>query len=73
MKRMYIEAMRGNLGVKDNENDASQDARIEAMTPKQRLELICGWTFGDRTLAQQFINWAEDAGFKVTEKARKPS
>lgn len=70
MARRYIKEMRGNLGVKDRENDTDQDARIEAMSPLQRLELLCGWTIGDRAWAQQFINWAEDAGFKITTPTR---
>lgn len=64
--RKYIELMRGNLGI--DKTDPRKDNAIEAMTPEQRLGLICGWHLGDRSWARQFLDWARDCGFDVTER-----
>lgn len=63
MNMTYIGCMRRRLGLE--ENDPSRDELIEAMTPMQRLELICGWHLGDPSFASQIIAWAKDAGFTI--------
>lgn len=64
-QRRYIEDMRQRLGLKPD--DARRDDEIEKMTPEERLELICGWHLGYRGWSRTFLNWARDAGFKITE------
>ena len=64
-QRRYIGDMRQRLGLASD--DASRDAHIEKMTPTERLELICGWHLGYPGWSHTFLNWARDAGFKVTE------
>ena len=59
----YIGDMRQRLGL--HPDDSAKDAAIEGMTPLQRLELLCGWHFGDPLWAQSFLAWAADAGYKI--------
>ena len=59
----YIAAMRQRLGLEPH--DTSKDSQISAMTPMQRLELLCGWHFGDPSWASTVIEWAKDAGFDL--------
>jgi len=61
----YIEQMRQRLGLEAD--DPKHDKRIENMTPKDRLELLCGWYIGDPAWASSFLNWARDAGYKITD------
>lgn len=67
--RVYIEDMRQRLGVEPN--DTSQDVRIEAMTPFQRLKLLCGWYLGDPAWASHILEWAKDSGFSVDDPAKR--
>lgn len=61
----YISDMRQRIGLKAD--DASRDQEIEAMTPTRRLALICGWHMGYPGWEHTFLNWARDAGFKISE------
>lgn len=63
--RRYIDDMRQRLGLDDG--DSRRDASIENMTATQRLELLCGWHFGDPAWARTFLSWARDAGFEIRE------
>jgi hypothetical protein len=62
--RAYIGDMRQRLGLKAD--DTKLDEEIEKMSPEARLALLCGWHFGDPGWASTFIEWAKDAGFKVS-------
>lgn len=64
MARRYIIDMRQRLGI--DPDDASKDDVIEKMTPEERLGLLCGWHLGDPAWSRTFLNWARDAGFKIT-------
>lgn len=64
-ERRYISDMRRRLGLRDY--DATRDQEIEAMTPTQRLGLICGFHLGYPGWEHTFLNWARDAGFKISE------
>jgi lactam utilization protein B len=59
----YIGEMRQRLGRK--EDDTSRDAEIANMTAMQRLQLLCGWHFGDPAWASSIIEWAKASGFKI--------
>lgn len=61
----YIEDMRQRLGLAAD--DASKDARIESMTPTQRLALLTGWHLGYNGWEHTILNWVRDAGFSVSE------
>ena len=63
--RAYIGDMRQRLGVK--KNDASQDTRIEAMSPMQRLRLLCGWNLGHPSWASTIVEWVKDSGFEISD------
>ena len=65
MTRLYIESMRQRLGL--DEDDSSRDADIERMSPRQRLEMLCGWHLGHSDWARTFLSWAKDAGFEIKE------
>lgn len=64
MTYKYIEEMRQRLGVEAA--DTTKDSMIEKMTPEGRLRLLCGWRLGDPSWASSFLDWAEDAGFKIS-------
>jgi hypothetical protein len=64
-KFRYIADMRGRLGLKPD--DSSLDAKIESMTATDRLGLITGWNLGWPDWEHIILNWARDAGFKITE------
>ena len=63
--RAYIKDMRRRLGL--NADDTSRDADLEAMSPNDRLRLLCGYHLGDPGWVDTFLAWARDAGFKIEE------
>lgn len=65
MDEYILKMIRQNLGY--DEKDLSHDKEILAMSPMQRLRCVAGWKLGDRSWANQFIEWAKDCGFKIGE------
>lgn len=66
MSRPYIENMRQRLDLEPY--DTSRDVEIEAMTPEDRLKLLCAWELGFPDWAYQFLSWARACGYKITEE-----
>lgn len=60
----YIKEMRQRLGLE--EDDPKRDAEIEDMAPMRRFALLCGWFLGDPSWATTVVEWARDAGLKIT-------
>jgi len=65
----YIADMRQRLGLEPD--DISRDTEIEKMSPTDRLGLIAGWNLGYSGWEHTILNWVRDAGFKVSEAAKR--
>lgn len=48
-------------------NDTSQDADIQQMSPLAQLRDISRWTFGDANWADEFLEWAKECGYEITD------
>lgn len=62
---MYIKELRQRAGVE--EDDTSMDAKIERMSPMQRVKMLAGWELGDPGWTGRFKDWFESQGFIVVE------
>lgn len=60
----YVGAMRQRLG--DSAEDTSVDAQILAMTPMERVGLICAWNHGDAVWARIYKEYFESQGLYLT-------
>jgi hypothetical protein len=56
-----LEAVRGRIGVEDNEADTSRDAEIMAMPAREIVRKYFGWHMG-------YEEWGSDA-IRVVEEA----
>ena len=65
-RRQYIKDMRCRLGLK--EDDTRRDDEIEKMSPHDRFRLLCGWNLGDPRWADTILDWAKDAGLRVSPR-----
>lgn len=65
-----IEYIRGRLGL--STDDTSEDAKITAMKPMDRVRLIAGWKLGSDEWADQFKDWFEGQGLYLTTNADDP-
>lgn len=50
-----------------DENDDSQDATIDSMTPQEKIREVVAWELGDPEWADIIIQWAKDCGMKIDE------
>ena len=48
-----------------DEDDESEDAQINALTPEFAVKEICGWEFGDPRWANRFAGWIIDCKASV--------
>ena len=64
-ERLYIGDMRQRLGLE--EDDTRRDDEIEKMSPRDRFRLLCGWHLGHPNWAHTILDWAKDAGLKISE------
>jgi hypothetical protein len=46
-------------------NDMSKDHVINAMTPIEKLEELCGWEMGDERWANVVMDWMLELGFTI--------
>jgi hypothetical protein len=49
-----------------DETDMSQDAKILAMPPIEKLEELFGWELGDPRWANVVLDWMKECGYQVT-------
>ncbi len=61
-----LRVIRQRRGLDDN--DTSQDSKIDALTPRKKLRALAGWELGDEGWADVFIEWANDCGYVVKER-----
>lgn len=54
-----------------DETDMSQDAKILAMSPIEKLEELFAWEMGDDRWANTVIDWMRECGFTVTSEASR--
>ncbi len=47
-------------------NDKSQDDRLTAMSPKEKLRRVVGWELGDDNWTDTILQWAEACGFIIS-------
>lgn len=60
----YVEELRQRLGLE--ENDTSRDGYIMSLTPFERVQMLCGWYFGDPSWAGTLKSWCESQGIYWT-------
>lgn len=60
-----MEAMRRRTGL--NASDTSEDEKLLALSPREKLYKVCGWYFGDPSWVDNFLRWANDCGFEIRE------
>lgn len=58
-----LQQLRQRAGL--GKDDTSQDAEIQALPPMTILKHLAAWNLGSPDWADQFIEWAEGAGFTV--------
>jgi hypothetical protein len=51
-----------------DEDDTTQDEKLNAKSPKAKLCDIVGWELGDPSWADTFLYWAQECGYKIEEK-----
>lgn len=61
----YVDCMRKRLGLEPH--DTSKDDEIEAMTPRQRVGLICGWKHGDEGWAETYEDYYNSQGLYLAD------
>ena len=59
LSERVLQAVRGRIGVEDNESDTSQDERIYAMDSKAIVRAYAGWVLGSEAWAIDFISVIE--------------
>lgn len=47
--------------------DVSEDARLNALDPMDKLREVLAWEMGDGRWADQFLTWAKDCGIKMDD------
>lgn len=47
--------------------DATMDAELDALPPIEKLRMVCGWTLGDPSWADYFIDWASGCGIEIKD------
>lgn len=63
-----LHAVRGRIGVDDNEADSSRDEQIMAMPARQIVRKYFGWHLGDEGWGDDAIRRIEEAyGIKLKE------
>lgn len=61
LSERVLQAVRGRLGVDDNESDASRDEQILKMPPRQIVKLYFGWVLGSEQWGNDAISVIEQA------------
>lgn len=73
MKKEFPEYILIKLrGANDYEtDDKSNDDELQELTPLEAFKQVIHWELGDPAWADSIINWMEDCGFKIEEKANE--
>ena len=72
LDKSILKAVRGRLGVDDNDNDTSRDAEILKMEPREIVKLYCGWILGYEAWGDTFIDVVEQAyGLGLLDKRKR--
>lgn len=48
-------------------SDMSDDARLEALSPMQKLRAVVAWELGSEEWADQFLTWAKECGIELED------
>jgi hypothetical protein len=64
MNLEVMQMLRERRGLDDN--DASEDSKILAMSPHEKLQDLFGFRLGDEEWANVVVDWMRECGYHVT-------
>lgn len=67
MNQDVLSAIRGRIGVEDNDTDTSKDATINRMPAGVKFRKVCGWHLGDESWSDTIFYWLKECGYDIKE------